>query len=282
MEGEETMDIMKTRKEDIISLVVASMHATIVGGGSIPYITIPKDYKLENLESLLDNPTRKRANISVTDSDSFIQYAKEHGSLTSCHLYADVKTEESVFRIVGIIDDHSADVPAWREHQAHFEPVLSVEWKRWTQKNKAVLSQSDFAVWLEDNLSDIAEVQNMPKGAEILQMALNFERTADKRFRSKMSLQSGGVSFEYVDDDEKETKIRMDVYQRFTLGIPVFDGSLNAYPVEARLKYREKDGRIVFWYELIRPDRVFKTAVADELKHIKEATGFPIIYGKAS
>ena len=72
----------------------------------------------------------------------------------------------------------------------------------------------------------------------------------------------------------------MKVFERFTLGIPVFEGSTSAYPIEARLKYREASGKLNFWYELIRPDRVFKTAVMDELNKIKEATGFPIIFGK--
>ncbi len=54
----------------------------------------------------------------------------------------------------------------------------------------------------------------------------------------------------------------------------------DAYWLEARLKYREKDGKLTFWYELIRPDRVFKTAVTDELGRIKEATGFPVVSGK--
>ena len=72
----------------------------------------------------------------------------------------------------------------------------------------------------------------------------------------------------------------MQFFERFTLGLPVFDGSTSAYPLEARLKYREKDGSVKFWYDLIRPDRVFKTAVADELEKINAATGFPVISGK--
>ena len=56
-------------------------------------------------------------------------------------------------------------------------------------------------------------------------------------------------------------------------------GSTSAYPLEARLKYRESGGKLSFWYELIRPDRVFKTAVVDDLQKIKDATGFPIVFG---
>ncbi len=130
------------------------------------------------------------------------------------------------------------------------------------------------------NLADIAAVPNMPTGADILQMALGFEANADKRLRSKINLQNGGVRFEFVQDEDKDTRASMEVFQRFTLGLPVFEGSSSAYPLEARLKYREKEGKVTFWFELIRPDRVFKDAVNDELNRIKDATGFPVIAGK--
>ena len=63
--------------------------------------------------------------------------------------------------------------------------------------------------------------------------------------------------------------------------IPVFQGSTAAYPIEARLKYRQQSDKLVFWFELIRPDRVFKQAVTDEIEKIHEATGFMLLYGNA-
>ena len=72
---------------------------------------------------------------------------------------------------------------------------------------------------------------------------------------------------------------RMRMFERFAIGIPVFQGSASAYPVEARLKFCQVSDSLQFWYELIRPDRIFRLAVDDDLKTIKEATGFPLLYG---
>ncbi|MCL2344224.1 MAG: YfdQ family protein [Desulfobulbus sp.] len=273
----EIIDNIKT----LLNAGAAGMSPEI-GYGGTPYVVIPEGYKLADLEHLLPNPRRKRAEVATADADSFIQYSKKHGSLDNCTVYAELKSEASQLNLVAVINDHGSDLEdaQWRDHRCLFRPVLSVEWSRWLVKNKVTFNQGDFATWLEDNLPDIANAPNMPSGADILQMALNFEATRDKRFHSKTNLQSGGSQFTYVDDDTKETKASMKVFERFTLGIPVFDGSKNAYPVEARLKYREMERRLVFWYELIRQDRVFKSAVADELVKIKEATGFPIIFGK--
>lgn len=248
--------------------------------GGIAYCTIPAGYKLQDLESLLPFPTRKRAEVSITETNSFITYTKKHGSLDDCMIYADIDTEASKFNLVAIINDHGDDQPKWRDFRANYAPKLSVEWARWIGKNRQTMSQTDFATWLEDNLADVANVANMPSGADILAMALGFEANADKRLRSKINLQNGGVQFEFVEDETKETRTSMKVFERFTLGLPVFDGSSSAYPLEARLKYRENGGALKFWYELIRPDRVFKTAVNDELTRIKEATGFTVIHGK--
>lgn len=254
----------------------------VIAHGGIPFVAVPEGYAVRDLESLLPTPARKRADVTTTDTDSFIFYTKKHGSLDNCTIYADIDPEASRFHLVGIINDHGADVdaPQWRDHRCQFQPAQAVEWKRWLGANKKQFSQADFATWLEDNLPDIASVAGMPSGADILQMSLGFEANAEKRLRSKINLQNGGVQFEFVEDEDKDTRTKMQVFERFTLGLPVFDGSSSAYPLEARLKYREREGKVTFWYELIRPDRVFKSAVADELNRIKEATGFPVVSGK--
>ena len=246
----------------------------------IPYIVIPGDYVKQDLESLLPAPARKRGTVTVSDSESFIYYAKKHGSLDECTVYADIDSESYLFHMVAIINDHGSDIAQWRDHRCELTPKLSVEWKRWAIKNKALMPQSDFAAWLEDNLADVANVEGMPTGADILSMALGFEANRDKRLRSKINLQSGGVSLEFVDTENDQTRTTMKFFERFTLGIPVFDGSTSAYPLEARLKYREASGKLSFWYELIRPDRVFKQAVIDETTRVKETTGFPLLAGK--
>lgn len=260
----------------------AASVAPVVAHGGIPYAIVPEGYRLQDLEHLLPNPARKKAKVETTDTNSFIFYTKKHGSLDHCTVYADIDAEASRFNLIAVINDHGADIdnPQWRDHRCTFSPNQSVEWKRWIGKDTLNFSQADFATWLEDNLSDIATVPGMPTGADILQMALGFEANAEKRLRSKINLQNGGVQFEFVDNEDKDTRTKMQVFERFTLGLPVFDGSVSAYPLEARLKYRERESKVVFWYELIRSDRVFKSAVVDELARIKDATGFPVISGQ--
>ncbi len=272
------MELNENTIKTLTDIGAAQTKPQTAGEGT-PFVVVPAGYKVDDIERMLQIPRRKRGAVITTNSAGFIDYLQKHSVADASTIYADIDSEKSHCKLLSVLDDHGNNYPDWREHTCTFAPKLSVEWSRWLEGNKKIMSQSDFATWLEENLPDIAGVPGFPSGTEILQMALAFEANSDKKFRSKINLQSGGVQFEYTEDETKETRTKMLVFERFTIGVPVFDGSTNAYPVEARLKYREKTGDLSFWYELIRADRVFKSAVADELAAIKEGTGLQVIAG---
>lgn len=250
-----------------------------VDHAGIPFVVVPEDYKLEDLERLLPVPVRKRANVVLQDAASFTAYLKKHGKADTCILYAGVDYQASKCNIVASIDDHGTDTPSWREHFANFTPKASHEWTQWTKFNAQPMEQAKFAAFLEDNMSDIASVAGMPSASDMLQMALSFEATSDKRFKRKVDLQGGGVHFEFVDQADDSTSAKFRFFERFTIGIPAFEGSESAYPIQARLKFRQGGDKLVFWFELIRADLVFKQAVKDEIFSITEETGFTLMYG---
>jgi len=268
------LDYIKT----VLDTGAALCNVRTIEGGK-PFAVIPEGYKAADLEKMLAEPISKRAAVITSDANGFIDYLNKHSDTSNSLIYAQIDSEKNACNLVAVIDDHGPALPQWREHTCTFAPKQAVEWKRWLGKDKVDMNQATFAAWLEDNLTDIASVPGFPSGAEILAMALGFEATSEKRLRSKINLQNGGMQFEFVEDEDKDTRVTMEVFKRFTLGLPVFDGSASAYPLEARLKYREKSGVLTFWYELIRPDRVFKTAVTEELANIKEGTGLEIIAG---
>jgi uncharacterized protein YfdQ (DUF2303 family) len=269
-----------TNDADTILGAGAALNEQIAAHGGIPYTALPSGYQVHDLERLLPNPTRKRANVVMHDTASFIEYVKKHGSMDTCTIYADIDQQESKATYIAVIDDHGADPGAaqWRSHTATLTPRQSVEWARWIGGDNSGMSQAEFAAWIEDNLQDIAGTQGAPTGAEMLQMALNFERNATKRYKQKLDLQGGGIQFEYIDDEDKDTRTQMKVFERFGLGMRVFVNG-DAYAMQARLKYRESGGKLSFWYELIRPDKVFEAASNDIVKAIREGTGMMVLIG---
>lgn len=249
-------------------------------GGHTPYVLLPPQYTVKDLESLLPAPTRKRGIVTMQDSPSFIEYLKKHGEEDHCVIYADVDYEAGKYSLTAVINDNGAGSAQWRDHRAMLSPILSLEWKRWTANNAKSMEQSVFAAFLEDNLGDIATVDGMPTGKDMLEMALAFEANSDKRFKKKLDLQGGGQHLEYIDQADEATTVKMRFFERFSIGIPVFQGSSEGFHIEARLKFRTTGGALAFWFELVRPDRVFKTAVSSDLEKIKAGAGFTVLIGQ--
>lgn len=275
------MEHTKTEAAEILEAGAAiSAKATWIMDDAVPFMVLPNSFRKDSLEEFLAAPVRKRAKVSVSDSNGFAAYMIKHAEVGAM-IYADVDTIKEQFTLVGVLNDHSNEIPGWRDHTCTLSRKRSVEWTRWASKNKAPMPQSEFAAWIEDNLADIAGVEGMPTGSDMLQMALGFERTSEKRLKSRINLQSGGFRLEYVDDEDKDTRTSMEVFSRFAIGIPVFDGSSAAYQIDARLKYRESSGKLSFWYELIRTDRVFRQAVEEEVSEISKATELIVINGSA-
>lgn len=270
---------LSTVQELLNTGAAATTHSMTKDG--IPYVAMPKDYAIKDLESLLAAPIRKRANIILIDHASFIAYVKAHGKPDHTVMYVNVDFDDSVYTIKAIIDDHGHEVAdaRWRDHVAILKPKLSHEWKTWKGNHKARFSQSKFAEFIEDNMADIASVEGSPNASDMLQMALAFESNSNKKFKRRVDLQSGGASLEYVDEQDETTSTKMKFFERFYIGIPAFQGETSAYPIEARLKYRLEDGRLMFWFELIRLDRVFKQAIEDKIATVEKETGFMLLYG---
>lgn len=250
----------------------------------IKRVALPPNWNIKEYdeEQRLATPRRKRAVVRVRDTQSFIDYIKRHGSLTDSTIWCQADYTKGQVAFISIINDHGEDPEsaAWRDHRALFSPEFSEEWRRWTGKNKQPFSQVEFATFIEENLKDVAapDGANLPSGSDMLQMALQFEATQDMRFKSAIRLQNGGINMSFIQDDDDQTLQKMQMFERFSIGIPVFWNG-DAYQIDARLRYRVRDGRLTFHYELIRSDKVLEAASTTLITTIRDNTGSPFFFG---
>jgi len=247
--------------------------------GQRKLVLLPEKFKIEqiDLRTYLPAPERKTGTVTLTDADSFVAYLVDQASLASCRIYINADYQKGTVSFTAVINDHN-DNPQWKDFRAIYAPAFSPEWNTWGSKNAKPMSQAEFASFLEDNIKDIATVENRPSGAQMLEMALNFESRQEANIKSAIRLQSGTVAIDYTDKEDDATVKRMEVFQRFTLGVaPFFNGQ--AYPLDARLKYRINAGKLSFWYELIRPDLVLQDAANGLITTIKEKSGFSMFFG---
>ena len=244
------------------------------------FIAVPDGWRLEDTEKTELTPRRKVGKVAMTDADSFIGYVKRHGALANATIWCDANFTAGKVALTAILNDHGEleGAQEWRDHLATFVPVFSEEWKRWNGANKHAFNQAEFAAFIEENLKDIASVDGSPSGAQMLEMALSFEANQDMRFKSAIRLQNGGVQMSFVQDDDSQTLAKMQMFDRFSIGLPVFWNG-DAYQIDARLRYRVRDGKLTFWFELIRQDKVLEAATKTLIEKIKAETGKPFFFG---
>jgi uncharacterized protein YfdQ (DUF2303 family) len=243
-------------------------------------LAVPHGTKIEtlDLEKFQPAPRRKTGTATFSDAASFAAYIATH-SIDGTTAWAKFNPQTNDLAFSAVLDEHSKDTPAWRQHRAAFTPDMSAEWKTWIGKDKKSFTQTEFAEFIEANGADIAPVEGSPTDLQMLQMATNFIANEDRTLKSAIRLQSGGVNLSYVADVDAGTVETMRMFDKFTIGIPVFqDGS--AYAIVARLKYRLNAGKVSFFYELIRLDRVHRTAALGQIATIRESLGaVPLLMG---
>jgi len=161
----------------------------------------------------------------------------------------------------------------WRQFRVEFAVPASREWKIWTGKDRKALNQLEFAELIEDNLPDIVT----PDGSTMLSVALNFEASKEGNFVSAARLQDGSTNFVWK-EDVNATGNKIAMPSQITLEIPVFENG-QPLPVDARIKYRVKDGNLTIWYELVRPHKVLEAAFRSIWSQIEEQTQTTILLG---
>lgn len=278
---DEIKNVAETLLEKMPQPIIGAVELDALLKHQLPVLHTPTGYTsrvLDNLERHLPVPLRKQGTVVLDEPESFIWFAQKHGSPESSHIYLSADYVQGKVAFTAVLNDHDAAAPAWRDFRATFTPAKTLEWARWTDMNAKGFSQVEFANWLEDNAADIAAVECMPTASQMLEMALTFEAAAEKKFKSGVRLQSGGVQLEYIDTEDAATRSKMAMFERFALGIAPFQGG-PAYRLDARLKYRITDGNLKLWFELIRPDKVLEAAARDLVEKIRAEAGLQLLAG---
>lgn len=271
---------MSENQENIAATVAREARKPFPIPAETAFIAVPDGWKLQDTEEIDEAPRRKKGTVSLDDDTGYIDYIKRHGAANTTTIWCDADYEKGLVSYACVLNDHGGHESAqeWRDHIARFAPEKSVEWKRWIDKDAKIMDQFEFATFIENNIADIATAEGFPSGTDMLHVATSLEITQDSSIKSAIRLQSGGVRISYIEDENAETAKFMEVFSQFAIGIPVFRGS-DPYQINARLKYRLNGGKLKFWYELIRADKVMEASARTLTAKIQEQTTFPIFHG---
>ncbi|MGE5151190.1 MAG: DUF2303 family protein [Rhodospirillaceae bacterium] len=259
--------------DKIIEAGQALADAKSVPGGTIPYAVVPVGAHIEELERLLPAPARARAAVTAKSAATFNAYVVAFKTSATA-IFAD----QEEFTLVGVIDYHLPETPAWGSHRVTYAAPRSLEWQTWRGSSGKKMAQADFARFIEDNVVDIRS----PAGADVLEVARGLQAQKSVQFVSAIRLSDGAQEFTYSEAVAGSTsKGKIKVPEEFKLGIPVFLGG-DAYEVTARLRYRINDGQLLLWYEIYRPEYIERDAFETVCDAANKATAIAVWQGSPS
>ncbi len=264
---------------DTIDRIAELAHASIASQtiGLTTHLIVPKNYNhidiTHLIESVQASPNRKKGAVALLDIESFNLYVKDQAATDTGYIYADpeARTLTAVFN-----DDKAIKRSGWRDHRAVFKAELSRECDNWIRNNKQPKEQEEFAIFLEDNIADIAE----PSGDVLLAIALTLQAKTEVNFSSSRRLDNGQVQLAYTENiDARAAAGNVEIPKEFAIGVRLFKNG-DGYKIKARLKYRLNSGKVKFWYELDRVENAIEDAFKDYIEKAKES-GYTVLIGKA-
>lgn len=224
-----------------------------------------------DMEKHMAVPARKRGSVTVFDAASLnLILAANPGQ--KIVVYANRLYPAPC--IVAVMNDHG-EYPGWRDHRVNLEFRVTPQWQKWLGIDGKLMSQSEFAEFIEDNLADIAE----PAGAEMLEVAQYFSATRDVTFRSAIRLKDGQVQFQ--NDEKLEAKVgagNIAVPDTISLGLSPYFGIV-PFRVEAKFRYRIRDGKLALGIKLQRVEDIVSHVVAETIKGLVLPDGAILVDG---
>jgi len=184
---------------------------------------------------------------------------------------------EPEIKVIAVLDYHGAAEggPRWGQHRVTLMLRKSEEWIRWTNANNKHFDQAGFAEFLEQNAIDITT----PDPAAMMDVARDLQATTEVEFGAGTRMQDGQVRFKYTETTKATVGAgQIQVPERFTLTLPVFIGG-ERVKMEALLRFRVKDCKLVIWYTLVRPEETIRSAFLAARNKIAETLKITIING---
>jgi uncharacterized protein YfdQ (DUF2303 family) len=270
--------LSKDAIQEIVKLARSGATVQTARDGSVPFAVVPADCQVESLADLIFNehnarPERIKQAVKVSDAASFVEYYTLFHDENS-RLFA----WEPSLSVTAVIDYHAAgseQAPRWGSHSITLTLQQSDECKIWNASNGKQFGQMEFAEFLEQNSMDIMS----PDPAHVVEVARDLAATTEVEFGSGSRTQDGQVRFKYQETVKASVQGgALAVPDRFTIGIPVFIGG-DVSEIGVLLRFRVRDGHLVLWYTLVRPDKAKRNAFIAERERIASALSATIING---
>lgn len=265
--------------------VAELMHVGLEDQQQMEVLLVPRDLVRIDIQAELDKradaPRRATGDVRVNTLEAFVDLTFRHASPDTV-VYVDDGPQP---KLIAVLNDHGGGAePGWRDHRVIYLPALSEEWKAWAANEGKPLAQVAFAELLEDRCLDVitpASAGPKTQGiieqlgvkaampAELQGLARGLSIKVDQHVKEVRRLDSGEAQVIYSEQHNAEDGKPLSVPNAFVIAIPVFLGG-DAYTHVVRLRYRAREGRITWSYNVVHADQAKRDAVVDMMKTVRE------------
>lgn len=220
--------------------------------------------ELIDLEKYLPTPIRKRTDQPFIETESFCTYVLDHKGPSTM-----LTGSPKLGAFVAHIDYHGKrdDAPSWCTHRAHLTLQSDPDWVRWVSGSGKPMAQVEFAEFLEDMDHTIEE----PKAASVVEIVLKLQATSEHYFESAIDRDTGSATLNFKERTE-QTGGTVKLPTQMQIAVRPYR-SAKVVPVLVRLRYRVRDGKVAFTYQLLRADRIEEEAFNEIRERIGSLTG---------
>jgi hypothetical protein len=277
-------------------------------------LMVPDGYKAVPYKPLLDEfrlqPSLRAGTTLLTDLASFIVWTARHMDAGSMVYANDTSMTDASLTAIIDHDQPGAEAPETRarfgRHRATYAFPFSREWTEWTKVCQQGMSTADFAAFFERRIGDVQpppysingqgdevfEVQDpeirklvvtlnkrFATVSELVKLTRGIEINVDAKAAVRVDRDTGEHSIAFSEANG-EGEARLKPPNAFLIAIPVLHNG-EAILIAVHLRYRAKDGKVLWFLELHHPDRVFESVFTAALVEVGEKTGLPVLRGKA-
>lgn len=252
------------------------------------------------LERLADQPRRRRGTVAVHDLESLVELCERFKDDQSA-VFASM--EGGTPLMTAIFDYHQSGGPGvgkprFGEHRAVYRFPLSVEWQAWHGQDGKMMTQIEFAEFIENHIGEIVPVPVGEEGAlapetlalqqmlggsfappnRMMEIAKGLAMKEGVSVKGFTSLPTGEARMEFITQHTDQDGKPLNVPTLFLICIPIFEaGAL--YRIAVRLRYRLRDGRVNWAFQMYRADRAIRHAFDEARGVAAQGTELPVYSG---
>lgn len=228
-----------------------------------------------------DTPEFIHRQVTVLDSDSLVNYLVRNTDSDELSVAQDYRHGAGELELWADIDRRTIKAildgeNGLRKHTATLQLKTSREWDEWAAIDGKLFKQAEFAQFLEDHISTIAD----PDGGTLLDVAQTLQATTSTVFKQQAILANGQRQFRWEEtvDARAGQSGDLKIPSELTLVLRPFQGG-GQTAIQARFRFQIREGVLSLGIKLAEPDRSLEASFQDVIDELQGQVPVRINHG---